>query len=86
MGIAIIVFTVIVRVVTLPLTIKQLRQMKAMTDLQPRMREIQERYGRDRQRVSQETCGCTGRRGSTRSAVSARWSSRCPSCSDSSGY
>ncbi len=55
MGVAIIVFTVIVRLVTLPLTIKQLRQMKAMTDLQPRMREIQERYGRDRQRVSQET-------------------------------
>ena len=55
MGLAIIVFTVIVRLVTLPLTIKQLRQMKAMTDLQPRMREIQERYGRDRQRVSQET-------------------------------
>ena len=55
MGIAIIVFTVIVRLVTLPLTIKQLRQMKAMTDLQPRMREIQDRYGRDRQRVSQET-------------------------------
>ena len=55
MGIAIIVFTVIVRLVTLPLTIKQLRQMRAMMDLQPRMREIQERYGRDRQRVSQET-------------------------------
>ena len=55
MGIAIIVFTVIVRVVTLPLTIKQLRQMRAMMDLQPRMREIQDRYGRDRQRISQET-------------------------------
>ena len=55
MGLAIIVFTVIVRLVTLPLTIKQLRQMRAMTDLQPRMREIQDRYGRDRQRVSQET-------------------------------
>jgi YidC/Oxa1 family membrane protein insertase len=55
MGVAIIVFTVIVRLVTLPLTIKQLRQMKAMSDLQPRMREIQDRFGRDRQRVSQET-------------------------------
>ncbi|CAI8033406.1 Membrane protein insertase YidC 2 [Geodia barretti] len=55
LGISIIVFTILVRLVTLPLTIKQLRQMKAMTDLQPRMREIQERYGRDRQRVSQET-------------------------------
>ena len=55
MGVAIIVFTVIVRLLTLPLTIKQLRQMRAMMDLQPRMREIQERFGRDRQRVSQET-------------------------------
>ncbi len=55
MGVAIIVFTVIVRLVTLPLTIKQLRQMRAMMDLQPRMREIQERYARDRQRISQET-------------------------------
>lgn len=55
MGVAIIVFTVIVRLVTLPLTIKQLRQMRAMTNLQPRLREIQERYGRDRSRVSQET-------------------------------
>ena len=55
MGIAIIVFTILVRVVTLPLTIKQLRQMRAMSNLQPRMKEIQERYGRDRARVSQET-------------------------------
>ena len=55
MGVAIIVFTIIVRLLTLPLTIKQLRQMRAMMDLQPRMREIQDRFGRDRQRVSQET-------------------------------
>jgi YidC/Oxa1 family membrane protein insertase len=55
MGIAIILFTVIVRLVTLPLTIKQLRQMRAMSNLQPRMKEIQDRYGRDRARVSQET-------------------------------
>ena len=55
MGVAIILFTVIVRLVTLPLTIKQLKQMRSMMDLQPRNEEIQERYSRDRQRVSQET-------------------------------
>ncbi len=55
MGIAIIAFTVLVRVVTIPLTVRQLRQMRSMTGLQPKVREIQERYAGDRQRVSQET-------------------------------
>ena len=55
MGIAIIAFTVLVRVATIPLTVRQLRQMRSMTGLQPRVREIQERYAGDRQRISQET-------------------------------
>lgn len=55
MGIAIIVFTVIVRLVTLPLTLKQIRQMRVMNTLQPKMRELQERYKGDRARASQET-------------------------------
>ena len=55
MGLAIIAFTVLVRVATIPLTVRQLRQMRSMTSLQPRVREIQERYAGDRQRISQET-------------------------------
>ena len=55
MGIAIILFTVLVRLVTLPLTVRQIRQMRSMSTLQPKIREIQDRYGRDRTRVSQET-------------------------------
>ena len=55
MGLAIIAFTILVRLVTLPLTLKQIRQMRRMSELQPRMREIQERYSGDRARVSQET-------------------------------
>ena len=43
-GLSIIIFTVIVRLVTLPLQLKQTRQMKAMTALQPRMKEIQARH------------------------------------------
>ena len=49
-GLSIISFTIIVRLATMPLTLKQTRQMKAMTGLQPRMREIQERYAKDAQR------------------------------------
>lgn len=54
-GLAIVAFTVLVRLVMIPLTIKQSRQIKAMTNLQPLMKEIQDRYKNDRQRVSQET-------------------------------
>ena len=38
MGLAIIVLTGIIRLVTMPLTLKQLRQMKAMSDLQPKIK------------------------------------------------
>ncbi len=55
MGVAIIAFTALVRLVTLPLTLKQIHQMQAMTNLQPKMREIQTRYAKDRARQSQET-------------------------------
>ena len=55
MGIAIILFTIIVRGVTMPLTLKQVKQMRAMSVLQPRLREIQDRYRNDRARISQET-------------------------------
>ena len=53
-GLSIIFFTVLVRLVTLPLTLKQMRQMKAMTGLQPRMKEIQ---GAFPQRCSEEVPG-----------------------------
>jgi YidC/Oxa1 family membrane protein insertase len=55
MGIAIILFTILVRVVTLPLSLRQISQMQRMTTLQPKLKEIQTRYARDRSRISQET-------------------------------
>ena len=55
MGVAIIIFTALVRLATLPLTLKQLRQMRGMTTLQPKIKAIQDRYSGDRARVSQET-------------------------------
>ncbi len=53
-GWAIILFTVIVKIVTLPLTLKQLQSTKAQQQLQPKMREIQEKYGKDRQKLAEE--------------------------------
>jgi len=53
-GLAIIALTVIVRVVTLPLTLKQLKATKAMQELQPQLAELQKKYGKDRPKMAQE--------------------------------
>ena len=54
-GVSILVFTVLVRLVTLPLTVRQTRQARAMAQLQPKIQELQKRYANDRQRISKET-------------------------------
>lgn len=54
-GMAIILFTALVRVLMLPLTIKQLHATKKMSELAPRLKEIQQKYPKDRPRISQET-------------------------------
>jgi len=54
-GLSIIVFTFIVRLLTLPLTLRQIRQTRGMSALQPKMKELQARYKDDRQRMSRET-------------------------------
>lgn len=55
LGLAIIFFTILIRVVTFPLTLKQLKQSKAMAELQPKMAEIQKRYAKDPRKRSEET-------------------------------
>ncbi len=54
LGLAIIAITIIVNLVILPLTIKQTRSMKKMQTLQPKMQEIQKKYGKDKQKQQQE--------------------------------
>ena len=53
-GFAIILFTAIIKVVTLPLTITQIRGMQAQRELQPKIQELQKKYGKDREKLSQE--------------------------------
>ena len=54
-GLSIVVLTVIVRVVTLPLTLRQLRSSRSMQELQPKMKELQKKYAKDKERLNQET-------------------------------
>lgn len=53
-GIAIILVTILVKLVTAPLTIKSMRSMQGMAKLQPKMKDIQERYKDDRPKQSEE--------------------------------
>ena len=53
-GWAIILFTVIVKLVTFPLTLSQIRGMQAQKELQPKIQELQKKYGKDRDKISQE--------------------------------
>jgi YidC/Oxa1 family membrane protein insertase len=51
---AIIVFTILVRLATYPLTMRQQRSTKAMQELQPELKRMQEKYKNDRERLAQE--------------------------------
>jgi YidC/Oxa1 family membrane protein insertase len=53
-GWAIIVFTGIVKLITFPLTLQQIRGMQAQKDLQPRLQELQKKYGKDREKLAAE--------------------------------
>jgi len=53
-GLAIIVFTLLMRLVTMPLTLRQIHSTRAMTTLQPKMQEIQKKY-KDPKRRQEET-------------------------------
>jgi YidC/Oxa1 family membrane protein insertase len=53
-GLAIIVLTILVRVVTMPLTNRQMRSMERMREVQPKVKAVQEKHGDDRQKQSEE--------------------------------
>jgi YidC/Oxa1 family membrane protein insertase len=53
-GMSIIMLTVVTRALLIPLTYKQLKGMRAMQALQPQIKELQEKYKNDKQRMQQE--------------------------------
>ncbi|CDQ18393.1 protein translocase subunit yidC [Halobacillus karajensis] len=58
-GLAIIVVTIIIRLLLLPLNVKQLKSSKAMQDIQPELKELREKYSskdaQTQQKLQQET-------------------------------
>jgi YidC/Oxa1 family membrane protein insertase len=54
-GIAIIILTILIRVVLLPLGIKQIKSMQAMQAIQPKVKELQKKYKGNKQKAQEET-------------------------------
>jgi YidC/Oxa1 family membrane protein insertase len=52
-GVAIVILTILVRVVTLPLVTKQMRSMEGMRELQPKIKELQAKFKDDKQKQSE---------------------------------
>src|SRR5687768_11273868 len=53
-GIAIILLTVAVRIIVLPLSIKQTRSMREMQRIQPELKKLQAKHKGDRQKINEE--------------------------------
>ncbi len=53
-GAAIVALTFIARALIIPLSVKQIRSMREMSAIQPQLKEIQERYKDDRERLQRE--------------------------------
>ncbi|HEY79082.1 MAG TPA: YidC/Oxa1 family membrane protein insertase [Dehalococcoidia bacterium] len=53
-GASIIALTILMRLITYPLTARQLRSTKAMQSLQPKIAELQKKYAKDRNALAQE--------------------------------
>lgn len=54
-GVAIILFTILIKLVLLPLGLKQQKSMTKMQRIQPKLKEVQEKYKYDQNKANQET-------------------------------
>jgi YidC/Oxa1 family membrane protein insertase len=54
-GLSIILLTVVIKVVLLPLGVKQIKSMQAMQSIQPKVKELQKKYKGNKAKVQEET-------------------------------
>lgn len=54
-GVALILFTLVIKLILLPLGLKQQKSMTKMQQIQPKLTKLQEKYKNDQQLLSQET-------------------------------
>ncbi len=52
-GIAIIIFTLLTKLILMPFTIKQIKSSKAMAEIQPKIKEIQDKYKGNQEKQNQ---------------------------------
>ncbi len=53
-AVSIILATIVVKLLMLPLTLKQTKSMKAMQEMAPRIKELQDKYGKDPQTLQRK--------------------------------
>jgi YidC/Oxa1 family membrane protein insertase len=54
-ALSIVCLTVVIRIALIPLFVKQIKSSRQMQLLQPKVRELQKKYGHDREKLGQET-------------------------------
>ena len=54
-GVAIILFTILIRAILMPLMVKQQKSMAHMQKIQPKLNEIQKKYQNDKTKLNEET-------------------------------
>ncbi|NLN64617.1 MAG: membrane protein insertase YidC [Clostridiaceae bacterium] len=53
-GLSLVLFTILIKLALLPLTIKQLKSTAKMQEIQPELQKIQQRYKNDKEKLNQE--------------------------------
>ena len=53
-GISIIIFTILMRMVCMPFDYKSRKGMRKMSLIQPKLNELQKKYGNDKQKMQQK--------------------------------
>lgn len=56
-GVAIIVLTLAIKFILYPLSVKAFKSQKVLQDLQPKIKEIQNKYKNDKEKLAKETLG-----------------------------
>jgi YidC/Oxa1 family membrane protein insertase len=53
-GVAVIILTIIIKTILIPLSVKSVRSQKSLQDLQPKLKEIQDKYKDDKEKQANE--------------------------------
>lgn len=54
-GWSVVVFTLLIRLILLPLDVKSRKSMRSMNKVQPKLAALQQKYGNDREKLNQKT-------------------------------